>query len=1739
MGASVLLVHDDIATIAAVRRLLSREGHEVILATSAADALIAFGHHLPELIVLAPGVESGRGRVVLEELVQHPEGHRARVLLLSESIEGFSAPVAPLPLDGPSFVALVDSLIHSPAEADGWRVMENRTLTPPAEGGGTESSGEETWHATAPRAVGGDPALANALFGDLAPLSQTDWELAAMTDEERIALEQNQQREQQTALAMDAAFEQTHQEVEAEAMASIDSVLAGSGTAGGGGEWAESAMVDGAPPDWEGPTESEGASAEPDWGDAATATGAESDWGTEATGAQQDLSATASEDATSETSWGALASNTDAPSDASGASPEGVSAETDWSATAPEGASAETDWSAIAPDAASAEPDWNSTAPEGASAESDGGTTPDGERASAASDWPADSPERASTQTSENGASATDTDPSAGWFSDNDGAEHDEASSLPSRWSGEGAPISARASGSATATESAPPPGNLAFREEHLRPPGLRPAKPAPKLGDEGFFDVDTPDAAGSADPLSAAEAELRTLRGAADGGTWTELPPDPELESGTGGDGANWDELEAQLRAEDSERDGSGNTLVTHAQADALASEPSAPAHEDAQEAHSNWDELEAQLRAEAAEREGATSQEDTPTPTQASTASESDDAEETDASQSNWDELEAQLRAEAAERLDATGGEGAEEMSQSNWDELDAQLQAEARARATEDTEAPSVGDAPAPTVGSDWFDTETDSATSTAPPAAVAPLSETDFSRLSEEGEGRAVSAPTERFAMPTPSEEEPAPEPVPPELAEQEAVEHQFEEAHQRVRHVLAELERERGQRTHFEQAFHEEAARAEAAIAQADAARSEAEAAVSLIERLQAGAQQSQVQVAELQALLSAANARATEASAALELARTHTEQAQAETTLAKARVAEERARADAESARSESLVGASEREVALTADLQALREQNAHQAEALGARDAELARLARDSEQRIAELEAQHSRLNEALERESSLRADTQAHSAAQTTALQAQLDKARARLDAESTARASVDATAKAALARVESREQDVTALQARLADLDRALAEQTRTRATAEARAESESQAHEDLEARLRESQAERERLDARILEAEARAESEARGRASLVESLAKEHEARLEAESRGAETLGALKDIESRLASESGGRVDAEARVAAEGKAHREAEARAEVTRLELDAAEARLTQETVAHEQARAAAEAQLTSEVAAHAETRAAAERQLASAVEAREEAQAQAAAGERARVAAELRAEQAMKARAEMESRAEAEIRAREAAEARAEAEAEARAEADARAEAAAKSRAEAMERAESEGRHRTALEVRMEVESRGRADAEARLEAESRARAEAEAEARRHHEELLQERAARAKLEADAIEQRAHAERERLALEERAHRDAEEAAAQARASLLPLEAPGRPELAVARSGSVTQEGLSRLLLRMCDARMEVRLELKVVNALRILWLRDGTLVGAASSAAGESLIDRARADGLIDARQEAELRLVRSATTGALLEALRGRGYLRETEAVPLVQRYTEQVFLDALAEPSTLYRLVQEPAPHEVALAAATRPPLHLLAEALRNTLTSESLLETAGSLRARVTRGDAHVAPSEFGFPSRELHLLEGVDGERTLEALLLSAGMPQDVTLKALSVARTLGLVALQPDTLDGMGDHPPELDVRRLEAKFEEVQDADYFTVLGLARSAGGEEVKRAYELLSAEFHPLRFAGHPDAALQHRAQQVRVILSEAARALGDDRLRAEYARNLLD
>jgi len=311
-----------------------------------------------------------------------------------------------------------------------------------------------------------------------------------------------------------------------------------------------------------------------------------------------------------------------------------------------------------------------------------------------------------------------------------------------------------------------------------------------------------------------------------------------------------------------------------------------------------------------------------------------------------------------------------------------------------------------------------------------------------------------------------------------------------------------------------------------------------------------------------------------------------------------------------------------------------------------------------------------------------------------------------------------------------------------------------------------------------------------------------------------------------------------------------------------------------------------------------------------------------------------------------------------------------------------------------------------------------------------------------------------------------------------------------------------------------------------------------VRLELAVTGGRRTLWLRNGSVVAAESSFVQESLIDRARRDGLIDARQERDLQPARTASAHEALVILKGRGFLREAEGPPLVQRHTEAVALDALSEAQSEYRLTEEPPGHEVLAARLPRPTLPLLAEAMRRALPAGALLETLGGGEAVPFTADGELDPRALGFGDKERRMLGYVDGEATVEDLTLASGLAPEAAWRALLVAKLLGVIDLKVPEAKST---PPtlELEVQRLADKFEQVQEADYFTVLGLSRSAGTDEVQRAFDRLAEEFDPVRYSGHPDAGLQQRAQVVFHALEEAAQALRDDRRRADYARHLVD
>ncbi len=651
--------------------------------------------------------------------------------------------------------------------------------------------------------------------------------------------------------------------------------------------------------------------------------------------------------------------------------------------------------------------------------------------------------------------------------------------------------------------------------------------------------------------------------------------------------------------------------------------------------------------------------------------------------------------------------------------------------------------------------------------------------------------------------------------------------------------------------------------------------------------------------------------------------------------------------------------------------------------------------------------------------------------------------------------------------------------------------------------------------------------------------------RARAEAAES------ARAEAEAARAEAEAALRAYQKAEAAERGRRTEAEARAQAEAEEARrlEAEARAAQAHLEEARARAEEAEGAVRAAQAQGTAEAELLASALREEEVRRTSELAVQ----------------EHLRAEAEARAEREAQARAAGEARAAAEV-------ARLAEELRARAQAAERAQAAAEARsAEQLERLTREVQERDAAaqRARAEAEDWAARERQALFQAE---RAQAQAQALEVEAAQLAERLAHG--ERAALEALARAEealrRERAAGEALRH---QLAAARATPLALPQPLPPAPparaprledvaarrgpvpatpeaaastasartaaarlEWGAADGGRVSLEQLAALVLRLAEVRATAQLELRAEETLRILWLSEGRLLAAASTHPAESLVEVALADGLLDASAAAEARALRLPDE-ALAAELVERGVLREGEVLPLLQRCTEARALEALSEQDSAYRLAADGAPPNGGC-ASDRPLEAVLAEALHRALSPEEVLARTHGPHATPRRLRWR-DPSPFEFQERERRLLEAVDAERTVAELLSRSGIRQELGLRALAVAQVLGLLEVTVPPQPAAAAVDPGVELERLQQKWTAAEEADYFSVLGLPRTAGTEEVQRAHARLAAEFHPLRYAAHPDPEVPARAARLATLLDEAAAALGDERLRVAYARSLVD
>lgn len=344
-----------------------------------------------------------------------------------------------------------------------------------------------------------------------------------------------------------------------------------------------------------------------------------------------------------------------------------------------------------------------------------------------------------------------------------------------------------------------------------------------------------------------------------------------------------------------------------------------------------------------------------------------------------------------------------------------------------------------------------------------------------------------------------------------------------------------------------------------------------------------------------------------------------------------------------------------------------------------------------------------------------------------------------------------------------------------------------------------------------------------------------------------------------------------------------------------------------------------------------------------------------------------------------------------------------------------------------------------------------------------------------------------------------------------------------------------PLEprAPGFGE-----KGELGQLGAAAFFARVWQERVTGRFDVTLRDGVRALFFEEGRLVAALSSVPYDRLESLAQREGLITRAHERVLRTEhpdlaprQMAVRMVELQLLKG------TELYGLVRRHMEQVAYALFAEQAGTFEFLAEVAPPEHRVALPVHP-LAFMLEGVRRKGDFDRLSAALGGPSALVRRCEGSPDLNDFGFSARERRFVSLVDGLRTVEELIFASGLEPPAAMKllsALSAARVVDVLPGEPP--EASAEPELQIDLARVGEKYEQARNGDYFEILGVDRDATSYEVRAAFERLTREFHPARFAGVDDPGLASRLEEIGRMVAEAADVLSDDHTRRAYAQHL--
>ena len=357
---------------------------------------------------------------------------------------------------------------------------------------------------------------------------------------------------------------------------------------------------------------------------------------------------------------------------------------------------------------------------------------------------------------------------------------------------------------------------------------------------------------------------------------------------------------------------------------------------------------------------------------------------------------------------------------------------------------------------------------------------------------------------------------------------------------------------------------------------------------------------------------------------------------------------------------------------------------------------------------------------------------------------------------------------------------------------------------------------------------------------------------------------------------------------------------------------------------------------------------------------------------------------------------------------------------------------------------------------------------------------------------------------------------------------------------------------------APAESGDLAQQDVAWLLGRCYAERLTGWLTFKRDDVEKAIVFERGAPILAGSNLPADRMGDMLVRQGRLTPEQRTKSVEIQVAGGRRLGVVLVDSGFIKAGELAPLVRCHFEEIIFSLLAWESGDWAMSPD-RPEEGETVFVTEHPAALILEGIRRKY-------GLGRLRARVGGGQTILQVikesglsallDQMGASNEEQRVVSLFDGVRPLDDLVAHAGadeatlltmawallalrrlLPVSASAQAAAASGGTGAPA-SDDHSGGSHDRDREIDRGRILARHALVREGDYFQVLGVSRQASLHEIRRAQQSLARAFARQALAPELVADLAGPLDAIHAVIAEAARVLGDARLRHLYQMNLI-